>query len=182
VARDHADALAVADHDISRIDRDVAAGDRQVEVDRVMADQVRRRGRMGVVGREWEVRDLRRVAKPAIGDDAGAAALPESGEQDAAGRGGRTVLAAVDDEDGARRALLDPLALRVRAVFEDAQMVEILPGRDVAQRIGRADHRRRVRVDAVNALDVGVAEPALEQRRGEGGGRDGAQALAGLVG
>jgi hypothetical protein len=43
VRRDHDDAVAVADQDVARIDRHAAAGDRQVEVGRLMDDPTRRR-------------------------------------------------------------------------------------------------------------------------------------------
>jgi hypothetical protein len=80
---------------------------------------------------------------------------------------------AVDDEDMAGRAFLDALALRVAAVFEHAEMVEILARRDIAQRIGRADHVRHVAaLDAVDAGDESVAEAPLEQHRSQRRRRD----------
>src|ERR1700741_2351974 len=48
------------------------------------------------------------------------------------------VLAAVDDHDGAGRAFLDRLALRMGAVLEYRDRVEVLARRDSAQRIGLA--------------------------------------------
>jgi hypothetical protein len=70
----------------------------------------------------------------------------------------------------AARTFLDTLALRMAAVLEHAEMVEVLARRNVAQRIGGPDHGRRVRVEAVDALDEGVAEAALEQDGGQRGG------------
>ena len=81
---------------------DVAAADRHVDVERLMQGQVGRRGRAVVVGGNGEPRDLRRVAKAAVGHDAGDAALHQPRDQDRAGRGGARVLAAVDHEHGAR--------------------------------------------------------------------------------
>src|SRR5262249_16873582 len=62
------------------------------------------------------------------------------------------------------------LALGMAAAFEHAQMIEVFPRRDVAQRVGRTDHRRPAGVEAMDALDEGVAKAAFEQNGGEGGG------------
>jgi hypothetical protein len=63
--------------------------------------------------RETAARDLGAVAEAAVGDDAGHAALHQPADQDAAGRRGAGVLAAVDHEHRAGRALFHRLALRV---------------------------------------------------------------------
>ena len=93
-----------------------------------------------MIGGNGELRDLGRVAEAAIGDDARDAALHQPRDQDGAGRGGARILAAVDHQHRAGRAFLDRLALRMGAVLEDAERVEVLARRDVAQREGLADH------------------------------------------
>src|SRR5215467_15078988 len=73
-----------------------------------------------------------------------------------------------------------PLRCGVAAAFEHAQVIEVFPRRDVAQRVGRTDHRRPARIEAMDALDEGVAKAALEQHGGEGGGGDRRQLLPAL--
>ena len=170
VLRDHGDAFAIADEDIAGIDRDLAAGDRDVEVDGVMLDEVGRRRRRRMIGGERQLRDLGRIAEAAVGDDPGCAALPQPRHQDAAGGRGRGIAPAVDDEHVTHRAFLDALALRVAAVLEHAEVIDFLR-RDIAHRVGRTDHCRTARIDAMDALDEGVAKAALEQDRGQRGGR-----------
>src|SRR5262252_995869 len=80
----------------------------------------------------------------------------------------------------AGRAFFHPLALRMAAAFEHAQMIEVFPRRNVAQRVGRADHRRPAGVEAMDALDEGVAKAALEQNGGESGGGHRRQLLPAL--
>jgi len=46
-------------------------------------------------------------------------------------------------------------------------LVEIFARRDVAQRVGFADHARRRAVQQENPLDEHVAQAALEQHRGK---------------
>jgi hypothetical protein len=180
VLGDHRDALVVADHDVAGIDRHLAAGDRHVEVDGVMLDQVGRRCRRGVIGGKGHARDLRRVAQAAVGDDAGCAALPQPRDQNPAGGGRRRVAAAVDHEDMSGRTFFHALALGMAAAFEYAQMIEVFPRRNVAQRIGRPDHRRPTGIEAMDALDEGVAKAALEQHGGERGGGHRRQLLPAL--
>src|SRR6516225_2033357 len=180
VLGDHRNALVVAHHDVAGIDRHLAARDRHVEVDGVMLDQVGRRRRGGVIGGKGHARDLRRVAQAAVGDEAGCAALPQARDQNPAGGGRRRGAAAVDHEDMAGRAFFHALALRMAAAFEHAQMIEVFPRRNVAQRIGRADHRRPPGVEAMDALDEGVAKATLEQNGGEGGGGHRRQLLPAL--
>src|SRR5215467_8879414 len=181
VLGDHHNALVVADHDVAGIDRHLAAGDRHVEVDGVVFDQVGRRRRRGVIGGKGHARDLGRVAQTAVGDDAGYATLPQPRDQNPAGGGGRRVAAAVDHEDMAGRTFFHPLALGMAAAFEHAQVIEVFPRRNVAQRVGRTDHRRPARIEAMDALDEGVAKAALEQHGGEGGGGDRRQLLPALL-
>src|SRR5262249_10691105 len=80
------------------------------------------------------------VAQAAVGDDAGYAALPQPRDQYPAGGGRRRVAAAVDHEDMAGRTFFHALALRMAAVFEHAEVIEVFPCRNVAQRVGRTDH------------------------------------------
>ena len=61
-------------------------------------------------------------------------------EEDPAGGGGLGLVAAVHHEHVAGRDLLDRRALRVVVVLEDVERVDVLPGRDVAQREGGTRH------------------------------------------
>src|SRR5262245_2408700 len=79
-------------------------------------------------------------------------------------------VAAVGHENMSGRTFFHPLALGMAAVFEHAEMIEVFPRRNVAQRVGRTDHRRPAGIEAMDALDEGVAKAALEQHGGEGGG------------
>ena len=137
----------------------------------MVLDQVGRGGRRRVIGGKRQPGDIGRVAEAAIGDYSGDAALPQSRHQDAAGRCGGGIAPAVDHEDMPGRALLDALALRVAAVGEHAEMVEVLARRNIAHRIGRPDHARGVRIDRPHALHEGVAEATLEQNRRQRCGR-----------
>jgi hypothetical protein len=138
-----------------------------VDVDRLVHGQVRRRRRTMMISRDRQPGDLRRIAESAIGHDAGDAALHQPRDEDRPRRRGARVLAAVDDQDGARRTLLDRLALRMRTIAEHGDRVQVLARRDVAQRIGLADHRLAGRVQRPHVLDELRAQSALEQRRGE---------------
>src|SRR5262245_14367550 len=88
VLRNDGDAFTVANDDVAGINRHLAAGDRHVEIDRMVLDQVGRRGWRGVIGGKRQPGDIGRVAKAAVGDYSGDAALPQSRHQDAAGRCG----------------------------------------------------------------------------------------------
>ena len=59
------------------------------------------------------------------------------------------------------RAFLDALALRVAAVLEHADMVEVLARRDVAHRVGRPDQAGRARIEG---LDPGYELVARKPR------------------
>src|SRR5262249_29781239 len=165
----HHTPLVVAAHDVAGIDRHLAAADRPAEADAGVFDQVGGRPRRGVIAGKGHARDLARVAQTAVGDDAGYAALPQPRDQNPAGGGGRRVATAVDHEDMAGWTFFHAPALRVAAAFEHAQVIEVFPRRDVAQRVGRTDHRRPARIEAMDTLDEGVAKAALEQHGGEGG-------------
>jgi len=58
LCRDHDHALAVADDDVTRKDRNVAASDGNVQVDRMMMDQVGGRRRQHRIGRHRKARDF----------------------------------------------------------------------------------------------------------------------------
>ena len=174
---DHA--LAVADHDVAGIDRHAAAADRHVQIDRVVVDQVRRGRWPQMVDGPVHPRDLRRVAEAAVADRARAAPAHQPGQQDAAGRRRARIAAAIDDEHGARGTFLDALALRMAAILEHLQHVQVLARRDVAQRVGRTDQARRGLVDQLRSLQKLVAQTALEQDRGDGGGRNLGKLVAG---
>ena len=165
--RDHHHAFAVADHDVARKHRCVAAADRHVDVERLVQRDVGRRRRAVVIGGDGELGDLGRIAEAAVGDHARRAAHHQARHQDRARRCGARVLAAVDDEHGAGRAVLDGLALRMRAILEHADGVEILARRDVAQREGLADHRLGVRIERMHVLDELIAQAALVERRAQ---------------
>jgi hypothetical protein len=57
----------------------------------------------------------------------------------------------------AGRAFFDALALRVAAVLEHAEMIEVFARRNIAQRIRRADHARPAGIETMDAVDEGVA-------------------------
>src|SRR6185369_6621498 len=84
-------------------------------------------------------------------------------------RGGAAVAPAIAHQHLAGRRGLDRLPLRVLGIGEDADMVEILARRDVAEGERLADHRRFDRGQRPDALQVDVAETAFEQLRRERG-------------
>ena len=69
-------------------------------------------------------------------------------------------------------------ALRMGAVGEHVERVDVLARRNVAQRVGRADHRRRIRIERARALHEGIAQAALEQLRGQRRGAHGRELRA----
>ena len=146
--RDHDHAVAVAENDVAGKHRRVAAADRHVDLDRLMQRQVGRRARAVVIGGKAELCDLGGIAKAAVGDDAGDAALHQPRHQDGAGGRRAGILAAVHHQHRAGRAILDRLALRMGAVAKHVDLVEILARRHVAQRKGLADQGRLIRARA----------------------------------
>jgi hypothetical protein len=72
------------------------------------------------------------------------------------------------------------LALRVLAVVEDADRVQVLARRHVAQREGRPHHVRQAGVQRPHVLDELLAQAALEQRGAQRGGADLHQLAAGV--
>src|SRR5271166_4363243 len=87
---DH-NSLAVANDHIAGKDRRITAADGPIDLDRLMQGEVGRSRGTIMVGREGELSQLRRVAKAAVRDDAGAAADHEPGDQDRAGGSGAGV-------------------------------------------------------------------------------------------
>jgi hypothetical protein len=72
--RDDDDAVGIAQNDVAGKHRRVAAADRDIDFDRLVQGQVGRCARAVMIGGEAELGDLGRIAKAAIGDDAGDAA------------------------------------------------------------------------------------------------------------
>ena len=110
---DHDDAVAVAEDDVAGKYRRVAAADRHVDFDRLMQRQVGRRARPVVIGGKAEFGDLGGIAKPAVGDHAGDAALHQPRHQDGAGGCGAGILAAVHHQHRADGTVFHRLALRM---------------------------------------------------------------------
>src|SRR6185437_12076728 len=124
--------------------------------------------------------DLRRIAEAAVGVHAGDAAFHQPRHQDRAGRGGARVLAAVHHHYRTGWAVLDRLALRMAAVAEHVELVEVFARRDVTQGEGLADQRRLVGRQRMDVLDRLDAIAALEQGGRHGRRADGAELVAGL--
>src|SRR5438067_9748094 len=104
--------FGIADDDVARIDRDARAADRLVDGDRAQAQKARRRRRAHVVGGKSELRDLRRVAKSSVGDDARDTARLEPPDQEIAAAAGVGLALRVNHHDCARRALLEGLLMK----------------------------------------------------------------------
>ena len=132
--RDDHDPFAVADDHVARQHRHPAAADRHVDVLRVMDRRRHIRALPGGVRRQIERRDRGRVAKGAIGDDAGRAALHDARRQDVAQCRRARVAARIDDQHVARPDRLDGDALLVGPIVELTWLLEVLAHRDVAQR------------------------------------------------
>ncbi len=158
---DHA--FAIPDDDVSRPDGDVAAADRNVDVERLVQRQVRRRGGTAVIGGDVEFADFRAVPEAAVGDDTRDTAHHQPRNQDRA-RGSRPrILPAIHHHDETGWALLHGRALRVFGILKDRKLVQVLAGRDVSKGKGLADHVLRLRRDRTNVLDELVAQAALEE-------------------
>jgi hypothetical protein len=179
-AGNHHHAFGITHHHVARPYGCVAAADGPVDVDRLVQRQVGRCAGPLVVGRDVQSRNLGAVAKAAVGDHAGHAAFHQPGDEDAAGRRGACVLAAVDHEHRAGRAFLHRLALRVTSVVEHGDRVQVLARRHVAQREGRPHHVGQARVQRVHVLDELVAQATLEERGAQRGGAHAHQLLAGV--
>jgi hypothetical protein len=144
----------------------------------MVVDQVERRAAAGAEHREVHLRDLAAVAHRAVGDEARGAAHFQPGGEDLAAGGDALLAARVDDQHAAGRDALDRLALRVLGIVERAQLVDVLARRDVADG-ERLTHQVAARGlgQAVDPLQVDVAQAALEHLGAERRGADAAQAL-----
>src|SRR5262245_54038857 len=131
-----------------------------------------------MIGRHTEVGDVVRIPEAPVGYYTSDAALHQSRHENPARRGRSRILAAVDDEYGARRAFFDRRTLRMLAILEDLNLVEIFACRNVAQRERFADHRQSARIKRMHILNHLVVQAALEQCCCECGGADFLQLLA----
>ena len=182
LGRDDDHPVRVADDNIARKHRCVTTTDRDVDVDRLMQGDVGRRGRPLMITRHIQAGDFRRVAKPAVGDDAGHATHHQPGHQDTARRGRPSVLAAVHDEHGARRALLHRATLRVVVIPEHGHWVQVLTRRHVAQRVSLPHHAAALRsAQRADILDHLVLQATLVEGAGQGCGADALQFIAGFL-
>lgn len=125
MCRNAHDAFIVSDQNVTRKDRDPAAGDRVVDGNRVVLDQVCRGTGPVMVGGHLKRADLGCVAKPAISDDPGTATRHEPCNQDASGRGRPRILTGIDGKNRADGAFLDTFTLRIGAVRERVQPVKV---------------------------------------------------------
>src|SRR5262245_16922522 len=131
-----------------------------------------------MIGRHTEVGDVVRIPEAPVGYYTSDAALHQSRHENPARRGRSRILAAVDDEYGARRAFFNRRTLRMLAILEDLNLVEIFACRNVAQRERFADHRQSARIKRMHILNHLVVQAALEQCCCECGGADFLQLLA----
>src|SRR5947209_20217306 len=124
----------------------------------MMADEVGRRCRPAMKGGQGKLRDIGRIAEPAVGYDARRPPLPQAGDQDIACRSGMTVAPAVNDQHMAWRTFLDRPALRMQAILEYAEVVDIFARGNIAQRVGRPRHPAGLRIEWHEPTDEGVAQ------------------------
>lgn len=174
-ARHDDHAVHIGHHDIAGIHRHAAASDRHIHIDRMMLRQIQRRTRAGTPDRQTQFRDRATVAHRAIRHHAGDAALGQTQRENRTHRRDRALATAVLHQYAARRRRFNGFALRMIRVLKHANVVDILAGRDVAQRERRADHvgRAGCRFDEWrDALQEYVAQAALEQLRGQRGRAD----------
>ena len=121
---------------------------------------------VGALGRWWNAGKpsfaiFRQIAKTAVSDDAGDAALHQARHQDGAGGRGAGVLAAVHHQHRTGRTIFNRLALRMGAVAKHVELVEVFPRRHVAQREGLADQGRLVGTERMHILNALGAKAAL---------------------
>ena len=176
--RNDNDTFRVAQHHVARKYRRIAASDRYVDVDRLVDRQVGRCSGTMMIGGYGELRDIRRIAKTAVGHYARDPSLHKARDEDRPGGGRARVLPAIDNQHRTRWTLLHRPALRVPAISEHADRIQVLARRDIPQRVRFADHRRGLRIQRMHVLNVLVAQPALEQRRRQCGGADRLQFVA----
>src|SRR4029078_335141 len=75
-------------------------------------------------------------------------------------------------EDMCGMRFFDPPTLGMRAILEHAEMIEVLPRRNIAQSISRTGHPAGLGVERAKAADERVAQASLEQHCGQRCGRD----------
>ena len=158
----HDDAFAVADDHVTRKNRDTAAANGNIEVNRVMDRQIQGSASTRAIHRKVHLPDGFAIAQTAVGYHAGHSSHLEPHEKDiSAGRGTR-IAPAVHHQHLTRGNGLHRLALRMLGVFEDAQLIQILASGNVSQRKRFADQIAARRAHATHILDKDVAKPALE--------------------
>lgn len=96
------------------------------------------------------------------------------------GAGGGGILAAVRNQYLTGRYGLHCQTLGVLGVLERLHRIQVFAGGDIAQGEGLPHHLDRRGVDGVDTLNVGVAQPALEQGCMQGGGGYLQQQLSGV--
>jgi hypothetical protein len=133
-------AVTVAQHHIAGKHRDIAAGDRHVDIEGLVKRQVGRRRRCCMVGRHVQRGNSCGIPKATVGDDAGRATKRQPGNQDRAGRGGARILAGIHHQNLAGRAGFHRDPLRVLGITEDGDRIAVLAGHDVAQSKGLPNH------------------------------------------
>jgi hypothetical protein len=143
-----------------------------LQIDGVVPGQVGGGAGAGREHRQGQLAEAGRVAQRAVGDHAGRAAHQQPGGQDVAERRGVGDAAAVDDQHLAGRHLLDGAPLRMVVVLEHRQHVQVLPGRDVAQRERLAGQPAGRRVGRREAVEERAAQPAGQQPGGQRRGAD----------
>jgi hypothetical protein len=168
--RDRHHAVGVAHDHVAGKDGNAAAADADAEFGRVMRDQAQRRRRAGAEDRKAERLYRRGIAHAAVRDEARRTAHRKPGDQDVARGGGARIAAAIDHQYVARRDDFDRLALRMLGIRVRLDRVEVLARRDIAEREGRAEKVAPGWAERADALHEEVAEAALEELRGQGGG------------
>ncbi|MNL38352.1 hypothetical protein D3C87_1605570 [compost metagenome] len=131
-----------------------------------------------MIGRDVQRTDRRGIAEAAIGDDAGDPADHQPRDENVTGGCGARVLAAVHHQNVPGRAVLHRDALRVVRIAELAQLIAVLASRNIAQRVGRADHVDALGPDRMHPLDDLIAQAALEQGSSKGCDRNGHELVA----
>ena len=156
--------------DVARIDRDTAAADRDIALHSVMLRQVEQCARPRAEHWKRHLADRPGVADAAITDKAGHAALHQPGYQDLPGAGRSCIAAAVDHQHVALRCDLDRLALGMFGIGEHRDIVQVLARRDVPQGECGTDQVAVIMAQRPDTLHERVAQPTLEQLRGQGCG------------
>src|SRR3984893_3953285 len=126
VLRYHDSSLAVTDQDVAGKHGHAAARDWQVDIDRVMADEIERRAAAGAIDRKVHQADGLAVAQTSVGHDSCSAAHLQPGQQDVAARRGPRLASAVHDQYLSGRHRLHRFALRMLGIVESAYQIEIL--------------------------------------------------------